>query len=65
MRWKHGVIQFLAGNIDRALHLGPVSDDKSSTGKMRDAYPLALFRLEHVIEFFEHGCTAEGIDILP
>jgi hypothetical protein len=50
IRWKDKAITFNSGNIDRLLHLGPVLADKSSTGKMRDSYPLALFRFEYAIE---------------
>jgi hypothetical protein len=51
--------------MNNAIDLGPVFRDDSSTGKMRDAYPIVLFRLEHVIELFEMKCDVEALYLLP
>jgi hypothetical protein len=65
MRWKDGYIMFWWRRMKNVINLGPVFSDDSSTGKMRDAYPIALFRLEHVIELFEMKCAAEALYLLP
>jgi hypothetical protein len=39
--------------------------DRSSIGKIRDAYPIALFRLKHTIKLLRKRCTAEAIYLLP
>jgi hypothetical protein len=49
----------------RVLDLGDVFADRTSTGKMRDAYPIALFRLEHVLTLFENGLYGEALYLLP
>jgi hypothetical protein len=56
---------FWSRRMQNILDLGPVFSDQSSTGKMRDVYPITLFRLEHVIKLFEENCPAEALYLLP
>jgi hypothetical protein len=65
MRWGGNIIQFRSENIDSVLGLGPILSDRSSTGKMRDGYPIALFRLEYVLTLINSNCGAEALYILP
>jgi hypothetical protein len=51
--------------IDELFHLGPVFSDRSGVGKMRDAYSIALFRLEYVIELFKKYSFGEALVLLP
>jgi hypothetical protein len=37
----------------------------TSTGKMRDDYPIAIFRLEHVLTLFENRFFGEGVYLMP
>jgi hypothetical protein len=50
--------------MKRVLNLGEVFTDLTSTGKMRDAYPIALFRLEHVLTLFDAELFAEAVYLL-
>jgi hypothetical protein len=43
------------------LGLSPVLPGRTGTGKMRDAHPLALFRLCHVIALFRKRLRAEAV----
>jgi hypothetical protein len=52
-------------NLRSVLSLGPALEDTSSAGKMRDAYPIAIFRLEHVLTLFEHQFFGEALYLLP
>jgi hypothetical protein len=54
-----------ARKMNQVLQLGEVFTDTTSTGKMRDAYPLALFRLEHVLKLLEYGLYAEAVYLAP
>jgi hypothetical protein len=55
-----------AAAINRVLDIGEgVLTDATSTGKMRDCYPISLFRLEHVLTLFENAMYAEAIYLLP
>jgi hypothetical protein len=45
----------------RVLDLGPVFTDRSSAGKMRDSYPIAILRMKHVVALFVEGCASEAI----
>jgi hypothetical protein len=51
--------------IKANLDLGLVFDDRSSTGKTRDAYPIALFRLENVIKLFSKKYWVGAIYLIP
>jgi hypothetical protein len=51
--------------MEQHLHLGPVFSDVSSAGKMRDSYPIALFRLRHVRTLFCKSCVGEAVYLLP
>jgi hypothetical protein len=51
--------------MEEILHLDPVFTDRSNTGKMTDSYPLALFRLPHVITLFRAGRCGEAVYLLP
>jgi hypothetical protein len=68
------ILAFLCGDleftalwtvIDEYFHLGPVFSDDTGVGKMRDAYAIALFRLEYVIELFKRNAFAEALVLLP
>jgi hypothetical protein len=50
--------------MEEHLQLGAVLTDRTSTGKMRDSYPIAFFRLKHVIELLRERHAAEAIDRL-
>ena len=41
--------------INEILNLGPFLDDRSSVGKMRDAYPVSLFNFQNAIIFLENN----------
>jgi hypothetical protein len=58
-------IEVKPDRIAELLQTGPVLSDHSSTGKMRDAYPIALFRLEHVLTLFRLGSVGEALYLLP
>jgi hypothetical protein len=51
--------------INDILNLGPVFSDFSAIGRMRDIYPIALFRLEYVIELFSKNKIAEALYLAP
>jgi hypothetical protein len=63
--WGKLEFQALWTVIDEYFHLGPVFSDKTGTGKMRDAYAIALFRLEYVIELFRKCAFGEALVLLP
>jgi hypothetical protein len=52
-------------SIKPVLKVGAALDDMSSTGKMQDAYPIAIFRLEHVLTLFEQQLFGESVYLLP
>ena len=41
--------------INEILNLGLVLDDRSSVGKMRDAYPVSLFNFQSALIFLENN----------
>jgi hypothetical protein len=47
------------------LRLGAPLTDLSQLGKMRDADPLAIARVEHIEMLFQHQAFAEGVVWLP
>jgi hypothetical protein len=47
------------------LRLGAPLTDLSQIGKMRDAYPLVIARVEHVIQLFQEDANAEAVAWLP
>jgi hypothetical protein len=51
--------------MDSGMHLGPGFREPASTGKMRDQYPIALFRMGQVITSFHEGLDAEAGYLLP
>jgi hypothetical protein len=51
--------------MEAILHLGPVFTDRTSAGKMRDCYPIALFRLANVVQLFWTRRCAETVYLLP
>jgi hypothetical protein len=51
--------------MEQTIHLGAVFTDRSSAGKMRDSYPVALFRLPNVLKLFSAGRYAEAVYLLP
>jgi hypothetical protein len=51
--------------MEAVLHLGSVFTDRTSAGKMRDCYPLALFRLANVVQLFCSRRCAEAVYLLP
>jgi hypothetical protein len=44
---------------------GPAFTDMSPLGKMRDAYPLAMARLENIVALIDHDAIAEAVALLP
>jgi hypothetical protein len=54
-----------AQKMNDVLDLDDTMTDLSSTGKMRDVYPIAIFRLEHVLTLFENQLFGEAFYILP
>jgi hypothetical protein len=65
MHLRRGPVVFWWYRMANVIKLGPAFSDRSSTGKMRDVYPILLFRLEHVITLFKHKCPAEALYLLP
>jgi hypothetical protein len=61
IRYKETDIRVDVEKIEKLLPMGPILSDKSSTGKMRDVYPIGLFRLEHVISLLKAGCVGEAL----
>ena len=49
----------------KVLKLGKVLCDESSTGKMKDYYPLILFDLENVQKLIENECFPQAMYLLP
>jgi hypothetical protein len=47
------------------LGLGAPLTDLSQIGKMRDAYPLVITRIEHINALFQNDAIAEGVAWLP
>jgi hypothetical protein len=47
------------------LKLGAPLTDLSQVGKMRDAYPLVICRIEHIVKLFEMEANAEAVVWLP
>jgi hypothetical protein len=47
------------------LKLGAPLTDLSQVGKMRDAYPLVITRVEHMNMLFQKGAVAEAVAWLP
>jgi hypothetical protein len=58
-------IEVKPDRIAEVLEMGPILSGHSSTGKMRDSYPIALFRLEHVLALFKLGAEGEALYLLP
>jgi hypothetical protein len=47
------------------LGLSPVFTDRTRTGKMRDAYPIAFFRLCLVIGLFQERLWSQAVYLIP
>jgi hypothetical protein len=47
------------------LGLGAPLTDLTQVGKMRDAYPLVITRVEHINKLFQRGAIAEAVAWLP
>jgi hypothetical protein len=47
------------------LGRGPAFTDVPPLGKMRDAYPLAMMRLENIVALIENDAIAEAVAMLP
>jgi hypothetical protein len=47
------------------LGRGPAFTDLTPLGKMRDAYPLAMMRLENMVALIENHAIAEAVAMLP
>jgi hypothetical protein len=54
-----------AAKMRRILRLGAPLTDLSQLGKMRDAYPLVITRVEHIARPFDKDATAEAVVWLP
>jgi hypothetical protein len=65
LRYHRHCIEVRWEAMSHVLKLGEVFSDRSTTGKMRDAYPIALFRLSHVIKLFVEGRYGEAVYLLP
>jgi hypothetical protein len=76
--WRVRLLRFLLTFVlDRAsttidhekmldiLGRGPAFTDLTPLGKMRDAYPLAMMRLENMVALIEHDAIAEAVAMLP
>jgi hypothetical protein len=51
--------------VRAVLDLDAPLTDLSCLGKMRDAYPMALMGLEHIVELIEQDGSAEAVVLLP
>jgi hypothetical protein len=73
-RFLKYMLTFTFGNSSRSidpnkmrqiLDLGAPLTDLTQVGKMRDAYPLVITRIAHIILLFENDAIAEGVVWLP
>ena len=60
-----GKFSFTASDMNNVLKLGSPLTDKTSTGKMKDTYPLEIFTLKHFMTLFMAGNYNMAFFILP
>ena len=60
-----GMFSFNAQDMESVLHLGKSLCDRSSTGKMRDQYPLEIFTVENFMKLLMGGHVNMAFFVLP
>ena len=64
--YNDGDVALVNGNsLQEVLKLGPVLDDHTTLGRMRDVYVTKLFTLENVCTLIGHGDFAGALILLP
>lgn len=52
-------------NVLDVLRRGPAFTDLPPLGKMRDAHPVAMARLENIMQLIESNAILEAVTLLP